>query len=149
MFDQSRSTRLKDFDNFFSCAMQIEISSMKSSDRVVWLLVSDSIQLKQAAMRAFPNKVGSLHGSLLHSTLYPADTSKEIARDALEVAAAEMHLRSLSEYHVITLKSGFGRLSVALSFSERTSFSLPPKQHRDCSKLPDKFSYLASLSPGI
>jgi hypothetical protein len=149
LFDQSLSPRLKDFNNFFSCAMQIESSFMKASEQVVWLLVSDSIQLKQAAMRAYPHKVVTLQGSLLHSTLYPEDTSEETAKDALVVAAADMHLLSLSDYHVITLKSGFGRLSVALSFREKTSFSLLPNQHRNCSQFPDEFSYLASLSPGI
>jgi hypothetical protein len=151
LFDQSRSPLLRDFESFFTCAQQIESSFMNniSTKDIVWYLASDSAPLKEAAQQAFPTKIVTSTGPLMHSTLSGSDTPESARRNAFVLAAAEMHMLGAAEYRVISLKSGFGRLSAFLSFQDHTTFTLLPGTPRDCSHRPDSFAYLASLAPGI
>jgi hypothetical protein len=109
-------TPLAQYDAFFDCAAQLEASRRASPrQRVLYYLISDSVRLRKLAVAALgPKLVTSLDVPVQHSRK-EYDLSEEGLRRGFESAAAEMWLFSLTNYQIITLHSGFGRLGAYMS----------------------------------
>ena len=104
---------------YFSCAQQIQDSMPRAlrRQRVVWLLVTDSASLREAAVREFGQKLlTKLDVILGHSFIQSSDDDKEPGQEfsqkdmgAFRTAAAEQYLLGMADVHVITWDSSFGR----------------------------------------
>lgn len=67
----SLDQRTSDFNNFFMCAKKLEsaiIQSNKNASRadIKWFLATDNTEVKQYALRTYPNKVVSLAVKVEH-----------------------------------------------------------------------------------
>ena len=112
---------------YFLCAEQIEESLPRvlKEHRILWLLISDSIRLREAAYAMYGHKVLTrLDMRVGHSSVKDSkhvDTAGKIISDehveAFRVAIAENILLSMANVHVITRESGFGRTAAFTSLN--------------------------------
>jgi hypothetical protein len=104
------------YDAFFDCAAQLEAGRRASPQQpVLYYLISDSVRLRQLAAAALgPKLVTSLDVPVQHSRMQES-MRDALARRGFQSAAAEMWLFSLTNYQIITLHSGFGRLGAYMS----------------------------------
>ena len=96
---------------FFTCAQQIQDSLPRvlRRHRVVWLLVSDSASLREAAAIEFgPKVLTKLEVNPGHSFIRSANDSEagqdfsERDKEAFKIAAAEQYLLSMADAHIIS-----------------------------------------------
>lgn len=109
-------TGLVQYDAFFDCAAQLEANRRASpKQRVLYYMISDSVRLRKLASAALgPKLVTSLDVPVQHSRKEYRLTEDGMRR-GFASAAAEMWLFSLTDYQIITLHSGFGRLGAYMS----------------------------------
>ena len=103
---------------FFSCAQQIEESlpRLLKNHKVIWLLVSDSTKVREAAIAEYGEKVMTKLDLKLGHSFLRSDDEKEPGqrfsnsnREAFLAAAAEHYLLGMADAHVISWDSSFGR----------------------------------------
>uniref|UniRef100_A0A383W237 Fucosyltransferase n=2 Tax=Tetradesmus obliquus TaxID=3088 RepID=A0A383W237_TETOB len=105
---------------FFDCATQIETVLTVPGQKVIWYLLSDNGSFRRAAKDRYGEKM------LTDTTLQAMHTdckrngnptlcSESTMNVALQHSIGSMLAFSLADYHVISRKSGFGRLGAWLS----------------------------------
>ena len=105
---------LERYMHFFECALEVENNNKLPNVPVQWLLMTDSVLLRQTARRVYGSKIR------LGTRLHPVHSSKH-DMDALHGFLAEHRLLSLSDFLIITYESGVGRTAAFLSPSLRSS----------------------------
>ena len=96
------------FMHFFDCALEVENNNKLPTVPVQWLLVTDSVLLRQTARRVYGSKIR------FGTRLRPVHSSNH-DMDGLHGFLAEHRLLSLSDFLIITYESGIGRSAAFLS----------------------------------
>ena len=111
---------------FFSCAQQIEDSLPQAlwHHRVLWLLVSDSASLREAAVLEYGHKlITKLDVRLGHSFIQSADEKEpgqvfsKRDKKAFRLAAAEQYLLGMADAHIISWDSSYGRIAAFMAMN--------------------------------
>ncbi|KAJ3167393.1 hypothetical protein HDU88_002315 [Geranomyces variabilis] len=106
------------YDPYFHCARDIQLSRAVPGQRVVWYLITDSMQLRHHAKLKFGTLlITDLENEATHSALSCVETGNEASESCidkkgnnpLDTAFADMLLFSEADFHVITKNSGFGQ----------------------------------------
>ena len=99
---------LERYKHFFDCALEVENNNKLPDVPVQWLLMTDSMLLRQTARRVYGSKI------CFGTSLRPVHSSKH-DMDGLHGFLAEHRLLSLSDFLIITCESGVGRTAAFLS----------------------------------
>jgi hypothetical protein len=105
---------------FFDCATQIESALSVPGQRVIWYLLSDNGSFRRAAKERYGEKLltdtalQAMHTDCKRNG-NPTLCSESTMNVALQHSIGSMLAFSLADYHVISRKSGFGRLGAWLS----------------------------------
>lgn len=104
---------------YFECAEHLERTHALPGQKVVWYLNSDSRQLRVAAKEMYGEKVITDTSTVaVHpdcSYLNPESCRKDTMDAAMQHAVGAMLTFSMTDFHVISYVSGFGRLPAWLS----------------------------------
>jgi hypothetical protein len=152
------NTTLELYDAFFDCATQLEALGRTSpKQRVVYYLITDSMKLRRLAKEALaPKLLTSLDVYLQHSRVQRGVPDDEL-RQGFVSAAAEIWLFSLTNYQIITLHSGFGRLGAYMSGRFHQVYDIDIRQNqqtpppgRTCSSYDyASIEYIRNTSTGL
>lgn len=121
---------IRSYGAFFDCADQIAgFARQPHQQQVVWFLITDSVELRRQAAARFGERlltnmeipVGHV---VLKGRFRPPDL--DAARDRFLAAAGEMWLFTFTDYHVISLASGFGRVAAQWGGRDGVTYSLNP-----------------------
>ena len=137
---------LDDFDAFFACAGSIERFAAHQNQRVMWVLASDSQQLRQQAVTKFGTKVVTANIRPEHSAKEASVCSVncEVGTKGFLTAAGEWWLLGMSDFFVISANSGFGRTAAFRSLRPEATFTIRPGVSPHCEA--DSFDGIAKLA---
>lgn len=122
--------------SWFECAQKIEEKFAVPGQRVLWFLNSDSKQLRKAAKAKYGDKlVTDDELAMIHPDCFQAK-DKQLCQQATMDTAFQHSLGplltfSMTQYHVITKASGFGRLGAWLSGRWDNIYEISPGQACD------------------
>jgi hypothetical protein len=148
------------YSAYFNCAKQIgEFALKDSSDgskspysSVLWYLVTDSLPLREAAIKAYGESykiVTSLQSVIEHSSKEQSVCQGKqcVSSEAgVKTAAAEWWLMKFARYHVITEYSGYGRSAAMTSLFPKSIYTIEHnKASRDITCNPNTFTPLDDL----
>lgn len=118
-FKGDDNVSLATYSAFFDCAREIELSRQVPGQKVVWYLISDSLQLRKQAKEKFGAKLltdtSTKHSHIDCNWIGNSTCNEAILNQALQRAVADVVTFSQVDYHVIQLGSGFGKLGAMLS----------------------------------
>eukprot|EP01038_Epipyxis_sp_PR26KG_P014273 gene14273-19150_t len=110
------------YENFFKCAKHLTrriISESSKPLKVVWYLISDSLTLRQDAMKIFGNDyhiITNIDEPTHHSAMSRVGHYGEYA---IRQVAAEILTFSMCDYFVLSHDSGLGKLGAYLAENKR------------------------------
>lgn len=87
---------------FLSCAEELEKDLKIPTNRVVWFLISDSVQLRTWVNSTYPGKIMTI---IPKTIMHTGD---------MDLATAEQWSFAKADFHIISKLSAFGRLGAAL-----------------------------------
>eukprot|EP01041_Mallomonas_annulata_P002445 gene2445-4739_t len=129
VFYNDSSTSLAAAQQHFRCAEQYS-SSLSPTTKFVYFLISDSKKLRMLSKEKYGDILltDTQLPVPLHTNCEPfGNCSVENVRRALTGAAAELHLFSLADVHIVSSQSGFGLLGAMIKKSNKhTIFSVDP-----------------------
>eukprot|EP00882_Tetradesmus_deserticola_P028042 GHRQ01031215.1.p1 GENE.GHRQ01031215.1~~GHRQ01031215.1.p1 ORF type:complete len:175 (-),score=36.20 GHRQ01031215.1:158-682(-) len=105
---------------FFDCATQIEAAMAVPGQKIIWYLLSDNGSFRRAAKKRYGEKLltdttlQAMHTDCKRNS-DPTLCSESTMNVALQHSIGSMLAFSLADYHVMSRKSGFGRLGAWLS----------------------------------
>lgn len=126
---------------YFDCARAVGAALAPPGARVRWLLVSDSLSLRQSAAAAFGDGVlTDTVAPALHidkcggrPTQLPRDKllcNETVKAQAVQLAVRDILLLARANAHVISENSGFGRLAAFLSHAQDPHMALGTEGER-------------------
>lgn len=123
-----------DFDAYFACAVNIEQFAAQQGQRVLWILASDSHQLRQQAVTKFGDKVVTANIQPEHSSKEASVCSVDckVSTNGFLTAAGEWWLLGMSDFFVISANSGFGRTAAFRSLRSEATFTIRPGMPPQC-----------------
>ena len=155
--DKDHQTTTKNFKYFFRCARAIEAWAMAKGNYsdVKWYLATESMPLRQAAVKAWGDKVvTSLNTTIEHSAKESsvcnggadADHKAAVGCDVTDpgflAAAAEWWMIGYADYHVVTRWSGYGRSGAFRTITSNSLYTIHDT-HVTCSE--DNYSPLDEI----
>ncbi|XP_029184404.2 uncharacterized protein LOC114952598 isoform X4 [Acropora millepora] len=110
----SLDRRTTNFNNFFTCARKLERTIIKSESNfsredIKWFLATDTLGVKQVALKTYPNKVVSLSVKLEHINV------REPSVEGLQGVLLDHFLLSESDYFVLS-DSSFSKTALGMNF---------------------------------
>ena len=147
-FDQSI---INQYETFFSCAQDIinknQILFNKTQQIPITFLLSDSLQIRQSALRRWKFSLKSFQSSQNESSfnknqLNILSNSNPVLHVtftnnpslAFQLGMFDMFLFSLCEQHIISTESGFGRIPAFASLKQINIYSFLLNQKYSCLK---------------
>ncbi|KAF6253794.1 hypothetical protein COO60DRAFT_389571 [Scenedesmus sp. NREL 46B-D3] len=129
--DMSPMALLKLAAPYFQCARALEDAYAAPGQRVVWFIISDSGAFRKAAVKRYGDKVLTDDQlQLVHVACHLNDDPSLCKDSTLQLAVqhsvGEMLSFSLTDYHIITRSSGFGRVGAWLSGRWGNLYELTP-----------------------
>lgn len=116
------------YQPYFDCAQQIEDSRRLSGQQVVWLVISESLYLRQAARDFFGEKVlTDLRTPATHPDCRSHNAVQcedNLMAFAMQSSAAQVLTFRMADAHVFSKHSGFGRLGAWLSVQLNSSYEI-------------------------
>lgn len=111
---ESSDQRTSDFKSFFSCAKQLEkavvkLNSSFSQGDIKWFLATDNEDVKQYALRMYPNKVESLSVKLEHINVH------EPSFEGMQGVLLDHSLLSECDFLVLS-DSSFSKTALGMNF---------------------------------
>lgn len=106
--------------HFFECAEQLQAAFRQPWQQVVWLLISDSLDIRALSKTTYGDKVLVK----LDEPSHVAGMSGDEQKQAMIAAAGEHWLFGLADYHVISSIGGFGRSAALRSQTWHTVYKL-------------------------
>jgi hypothetical protein len=104
---------------YFDCATKLEEEFALPGQKVIWLIISDSLLLRQAAVATYGSKVlTDLERKPVHTDCQrfsPSECTKEAVDLAMVHSIGQMYTFSMADYHILPGSRGFGRLGAWLS----------------------------------
>ena len=109
-FDQ----RTSNFHNFFACAKKLERAIVKSNSNfsqgdIKWFLATDNVDVKQHALRTYPNKVVSLSVKVEHINMHEPST------EGMQGVLLDHFLLSECDFLVLS-DSSFSKTALGMNF---------------------------------
>ncbi|KAL3130709.1 hypothetical protein ABBQ38_000058 [Trebouxia sp. C0009 RCD-2024] len=117
---------LETVQHFFDCANQLVTTFRQPGQQVVWLLLSDSLDIRSLTKSTYGDRVLVK----LDEPSHVAGMSGNEQREGMIAAAGEHWLFGLADYHVISSIGGFGRSAALRSQGWDTIFELDVHQMR-------------------
>lgn len=128
---ESHSINIHQYRGYFHCAEQIEAfaKQKKEYSEVIWYLASDSLPLREAAVKHYGIKVltqtnGTLEHSAKESSVCAVGNNCAVSEVGFRMAAAEWWLLGLANYYVITRYSGYGRTAGFRSLNKDSIYTI-------------------------
>jgi len=161
VFETLDSTVLEDFAGFFSCAQQIQEHFLFSSKRpgsdiqgsaphdIVWLLMTDSMALRQHARKKYKEVLCLSHAQVQHSYWQQGVNDKVSASlKGFQTAVAEHWLFGLSDAQVVDRHSGFGRSSAMRTYKSGGLFVVDKNKTPHCQSVTGDYITLRDAGLG-
>lgn len=136
---KNQQLNIENFQQFFSCAKDLirknEIILNKTNEKSIAFLLSDSYQLRQSALKQWKYSSTS-NQSQLHivsnsnPVLHVQYANNRLL--ALQLGMFDIFLFSLCEQHIISTRSGFGRLPAFISLKQRNIYSFYLHEKHNC-----------------
>mmetsp|Transcript_7862 Transcript_7862/g.16860 ORF Transcript_7862/g.16860 Transcript_7862/m.16860 type:complete len:466 (+) Transcript_7862:146-1543(+) len=99
------------FDHYFTCAREIEHEVARQGQKVVWYVLSDMADLRPAiAAKYGPKVLVNTDVQIEHIVKSPSHSDR-----GFKQAVGELWTFSLTAHHVITKKSGFGKVGAMVN----------------------------------
>lgn len=122
------------YASYFTCAKQIEefSNSKKKEEKkeVVWLLFTDSIELRKKALKRYGNKLQTtIDVPIEHSAkemICPGQTC--VSNEGFQIAAAEWWSLGLADYHIIGIQGGYGKTALMRAGRLNSTYLIYPDQ---------------------
>ena len=143
---------LQDFEEFFSCARQIEHFISHHERSVIWVLVSDSQHLRTLAVARYGHKIVTADVAPEHSAKESSvcEADCQVSLDGFRTAAGEWWLLGTCDFYVISADSGFGRTAAFRSLQQQAVYAVQPDVSKQCSQGTfDHYAQLAAQWSGI
>lgn len=127
VFEEQRhaNATLDAVQHFFECAEQLQATFGQPWQKVVWLLLSDSLDIRSLTKTSYGAKVLVK----LDEPSHVAGMSGHEQNQAMIAAAGEHWLFGLADYHVISSIGGFGRSAALRSQTWNTVYKLDVYQN--------------------
>ena len=113
---------------YFTCAEQIE--KFNPSSKVKWLLFTDSIELREQALKYYGNKLQTtLDVPVEHSAkemVCPGQTC--VSNEGFQLSAAEWWSLGLADYHVVGIQGGYGKTASMRAGRLNSTYLIYPDQ---------------------
>ena len=97
---------------------EIERTRLRLGQKVIWYLNSESLSLRHSAKAVYGSKLLT-NTEIAPTTVDCRSQGQSCAQSDMstgtQLAAAELFLSSLADYHVVTLNSGFGMVAAWMS----------------------------------
>ncbi len=106
--------------HFFKCAEQLQSAFRQPGQDVVWLLISDSLDIRSLSKTAYGDKLLVK----LDEPSHVAGMTGHEQNQAMIAAAGEHWLFGLADYHVISSIGGFGRSAALRAQTWNTVYKL-------------------------
>jgi hypothetical protein len=106
--------------HFFECAEQLQSAFRQPGQDVVWLLISDSLDIRSLSKTAYGDKLLVK----LDEPSHVAGMTGHEQNQAMIAAAGEHWLFGLADYHVISSIGGFGRSAALRAQTWNTVYKL-------------------------
>lgn len=100
------------FEHYFECATQVERAVARRGAGVVWYVLTDMAELRGPLAAKYPDRI------LVKAdveTIEHTVKSDSHSRSGLLMALGELWAFSLTDWHVITRKSGFGKVGAMVN----------------------------------
>ena len=122
VFEEQRHAEatLEAVQHFFECAQQLQATFRQPGQPVVWLLLSDSLDIRSLTKMTYGDKVLVK----LDEPSHVAGMSGQEQDQAMIAAVGEHWLFGLCDYHVISSIGGFGRSAALRSQTWNTVYKL-------------------------
>ncbi|KAK4699079.1 hypothetical protein P7C70_g7187, partial [Phenoliferia sp. Uapishka_3] len=120
---------------FFKCADQLAETYALPDQKILYYLVTDSMHLRDDAIRKFGDKVVVTGAGIEHIH------QRSGHADGVFNAVLEEWILAKTDYRVITQDSGFGKLATFASGQKSTTVSIFPSQNLDVVGLQSKNSH--------
>ncbi|SCV68125.1 BQ2448_246 [Microbotryum intermedium] len=123
---------------FFECAEKVAARLARPDQKIVYYLVSDSEALKRNALHQYPDRVilsglSAAHPEIAAEDLDPVEEKKRILDGASE-ALIEGWLLGKTDFQILSVDSGFGKIPVWSSGKEGRTIQMPKTETGiDCS----------------
>ncbi|WIA14636.1 hypothetical protein OEZ85_003141 [Tetradesmus obliquus] len=129
--DMSPAALLAMATPYFECASALEEAFAAQGQPVIWYIISDSGTFRRAAKDLYGDKVLTDDELQLMHVACHLNDDPSLCKDsklqaAVQHAVGEMLTFSLTDYHIITQSSGFGRVGAWLSGRWGNIFELAP-----------------------
>eukprot|EP00884_Botryococcus_braunii_P023637 jgi/Botrbrau1/9958/Bobra.0012s0053.1 len=129
------SSLLPRFLPMFQCAEDIEKTKLIPGQRSKWVLISDSLDLRLAAIERFGDKIVTWTGTkpmhTSHDVSHSSDYNHSVA--ILQNIVGEHWVFGLTDYQIITEYSGVGRTAALRSLKSTTIYSFNAYESRNYS----------------
>ena len=122
------------YENYFNCATQIVAFALKPGQRFIWFLASDSQRIRQLARLRYGDSVVSADIVPEHSAKEASvcDSNCDVSTKGFLTAAGEWWMLGMSDYHVISADSGFGRTAAFRSLRPNATYTVRRDVVPDC-----------------
>ncbi|WIA34815.1 hypothetical protein OEZ86_013113 [Tetradesmus obliquus] len=116
---------------YFECAAALEAEYARAGQQSIWFVISDSGAFRRAARQKYGDKVLTDDElQLMHVACHlnddPSLCQQSNLESAVQHSVGEMLSFSLTDYHIITQNSGFGRVGAWLSGRWGNIYELAP-----------------------
>ena len=127
MISDERRTEpdLQNIQHFFACAETLEQTFMSTSEKAIWFVVSDSLEVRRIANATFPDKVITRVVQPEH--VYAAEEHTKLT--AMIETAGEHWLIGMSDYQIISRYGNFGKTASLRKHAWHTIYRLPVEPH--------------------
>jgi hypothetical protein len=111
------------WEKFSTCAEQIQLLRSVPGQDVVWYIISDSLQVRRYASSVHGDKILAPISTINHVS---ANQTLDHSVKSLETVVAEHWLFGMTDYQIITTRSGLGRSAALRTMKSGTIYSLEP-----------------------
>lgn len=127
--------RVEEFANFFDCAKEIEQFFFLKAEDVVWLLISDSKNLRRQASEIFAEKVHTLSAdNVEHSYGTHNNGIPYASLDGFRAAIGEHWVMGFTDVHIVDKDSGFGLTAAMRTYETNHIFVLGHGESEQCQR---------------
>ena len=133
-FQESHVAQVEEFANYFDCAKEVEQAFFVKAEDVVWLLLSDSKDLRRQASEFYGDKVHILStDNVEHSYGMQVDAPRA-SLDSFRAAVSEHWVMGFTDVHIVDKDSGFGLTAAMRTYETNHIFVLGHGEKKQCQR---------------
>lgn len=127
--------RVDEFANFFDCAKEIDLAFFPTAQDVIWLVLSDSKNLRRHASEVYGDKVHLvLANHIEHSFGGRGDELPYASLDGFWAAVGEHWILGYTDIQIVDNQSGFGLTAAMRTFNNDHVFLLGHGEQKQCKR---------------